>query len=145
MYYFTGRLIISYRFLDIFTVAEYMINDKELNFASSGQDDAKYKWRQRNLNETKKMLTKQNTQKNGSLKTGKLKNNNKLKTTQWWTSSKSPPEINVCRVRNICHWWYQNFSTRSTKTGIILALMAVYTIKRGFESQNDKNGQTVSK
>lgn len=37
-----------------------MINDKELNFASSGQDDAKY----------------------GSLKTGKRKNNNKLKTTQ---------------------------------------------------------------
>lgn len=36
----------------------------------------------KNLNETKKMLTKQNTQKNGSLKTGKLKNNNKLKTTQ---------------------------------------------------------------
>ena len=60
MYYFTGSLIISYRFLDIFTVAEYMINDKELNFASSGQDDAKY----------------------GSLKTGKRKNNNKLKTTQ---------------------------------------------------------------
>lgn len=89
MYYFTGRLIISYRFLDIFTVAEYMINDKELNFASSGQDDAKYKWRQRNLNETKKMLTKQNTQKNGSLKTGKLKNNNKLKTTQWWRVPKA--------------------------------------------------------
>ena len=44
MYYVTGRLIISYRFLDIFTVAEYMINDKEPNFASSGQDDAKYKW-----------------------------------------------------------------------------------------------------
>lgn len=60
-------------------------------------------------------------------------------------SSKSPPEINVCRVRNICRWWYQNFSTQSTKTGVILALMAVYTIKRGFESQNDKNGQTVSK
>ena len=47
MYYFTGRLIISYRFLDIFTVAEYMINDKELNFASSGQDDAKYKIRRK--------------------------------------------------------------------------------------------------
>ena len=52
MYYFTGRLIISYRFLDIFTVAEYMINDKELNFASSGQDDAKYKWmKTQNINE----------------------------------------------------------------------------------------------
>lgn len=54
MYYFTGRLIISYRFLDIFTVAEYMINGKELNFASSGQDDAKYKWMtMQNINEDK--------------------------------------------------------------------------------------------
>lgn len=29
-----------------------MINDKELNFASSGQDDAKYKWmKMQNINE----------------------------------------------------------------------------------------------
>lgn len=56
MYYFTGRLIISYRFLDIFTVAEYMINDKERNFASSGQDDAKYKWMtMQNINEDKEI------------------------------------------------------------------------------------------
>lgn len=54
MYYFTGRLIISYRFLDIFTVAEYMISDKELNFASSGQEDAKYKcMTMQNINEDK--------------------------------------------------------------------------------------------
>lgn len=77
MYCFTGRLRIFYRFLDIFTVAEYMINDKELNFASSGQDAIWYKWRQsRNLNKTNKMLTKQNTQKHRSLKTGKRKNKN---------------------------------------------------------------------
>ena len=56
MYYVTGRLIISYRFLDIFTVAEYMINDKELNFASSEQDDAKYKWMtMQNINEDKEI------------------------------------------------------------------------------------------